>query len=51
MSEQADKYVGEFLKFLEGIGVSDQYFCEPQRERWISQLRKAYEELDLEKDE
>jgi hypothetical protein len=46
MSKETDAYMDQVMSLLESLGVSDEYFCAPQRERWVGQVREAYEKIE-----
>lgn len=43
MSTKANEYVAKLEEFLQGIGVTGEYFCASQYERWRGLARDAFE--------
>jgi hypothetical protein len=43
MKSGSAEYTAGFERFLRSIGVSGEYFCEQQHERWIGRVRAAFE--------
>jgi len=47
MSSASDQYVARFEKFLDDLGASGEYFCSRQYDRWLGQVRRAFEDAEV----